>query len=138
MPVTLADVARYRVIFADCDPMRVVYYGNYLRLFEIGRCEFFRGLGHSFQEYVARGLYLAVVEAVCRYHRPALYDDELRIHAGVLRVSGARLSLGYAIYRDDVLLVDGETQHALVGDDGRPQRLPAAFRAVATAAVGSK
>ena len=134
MAPDLAEVARYRVIFGDCDPMRIVYYGNYFRLFEIGRCELFRGLGQPFREYVAQGLYLAVVEATCRYRRPARYDDDLSIRAGVRSVGGARLTIAYAVYRDDELLVEGTTQHALVGDDGRPQRLPAAFRAVAEAA----
>ena len=41
-PPCLRDVARYRVIFADCDPMRVMYHANYLCLFEIGRAESFR------------------------------------------------------------------------------------------------
>ena len=38
----MIEVARYRVIFGDCDPMKIVYYGNYFRLFEIGRAELFR------------------------------------------------------------------------------------------------
>src|SRR4029450_2259386 len=63
MVLPLTPVARYRVLFADCDPMRIVYYASYFRLFEIGRAELFRGLGHCFADYVARGLYLARVSA---------------------------------------------------------------------------
>jgi acyl-CoA thioester hydrolase len=134
MAKPLAEVARYRVLFGDCDPMRIVYYGNYFRLFEIGRSELFRGLGHPFRDYIGQGLYLAVIEAQCRYRSPARYDDDLGIRAGVAAVGGARLTVAYAVYRDDDLLVEGTTEHALVGDDGRPQRLPAAFRATAEAA----
>src|SRR6516165_2732910 len=82
----LRDVARYRVIFGDCDPMRIMYHANYLRLFEIGRAELFRQLGHPFPTYVAQGLYLAVVEATCRYRKPARYDDEVIIRAGFAAV----------------------------------------------------
>jgi acyl-CoA thioester hydrolase len=32
----------YRVIYGDTDQMGVVYYANYLALFERGRCEFIR------------------------------------------------------------------------------------------------
>lgn len=131
MSTPLREVARYRVIFGDCDPMRIVYYGNYLRLFEIGRCELFRALGHPFRDYVEQGLYLAVVGVAVRYRRPARYDDELAIHTGVRSVGRARMTIAYAIHRDGELLVEGETDHALLGDDGRPQRLPAAIRAVA-------
>lgn len=131
MAADLAEVARYRVIFGDCDPMRIMYYGNYFRLFEIGRCELFRGLGHPFRDYVAQGLYLAVIAAHCQYRRPARYDDDLGIRAGIRKVSGARITLAYAVYRDDELLVEGETEHAVLDDDGRPQRMPAVFRAMA-------
>ena len=34
----------YRVLYGDADPMGVVYYGHYLRLFERGRAEFIREL----------------------------------------------------------------------------------------------
>lgn len=125
-----APVARYRVLFADCDPMRIMYYASYFRLFEIGRAELFRGLGHCFADYVARGLYLAVVEATCRYRRPARYDDELDIRCGVRALGRARLTLAYEIRRGDDLIVDGETEHAVLDDDGKPQRLPADFRAM--------
>ena len=125
----LAEVARYRVLFADCDPMRIVYYANYLRLFEIGRCELFRRLGHPFREYVDRGLYLAVTSATCRYRRPARYDDELVIRAGLRHVGRARLTIAYAVLRDGELLAEGETDHAVLDDAGRPQRIPETVRA---------
>lgn len=125
----LPEIARYRVLFGDCDPMRIVYYANYLRLFEIGRAELFRALGHPFADYVARGLYLAVIEAFCRYHAPARYDEELRIHAGVAAVGRARLTIAYEIRGPTgTRLVTGHTEHAVLDDAGRPQRLPGAVR----------
>jgi acyl-CoA thioester hydrolase len=128
------EVARYRVIFGDCDPMRIVYYGNYFRLFEIGRAELFRRFGQPFAIYIARGLYLGVIETTCRYRRPSHYDDELLIHAGVTDVRGARITIGYEIRgTDGELRVEGSTTHAVIGDDGKPQRLPAEFREVARA-----
>src|ERR1700690_3849709 len=97
----LIEVARYRVIFADCDPMRIMYYGTYFRLFEIGRAELFRKIGHPFPEYIARGLYLAVIEASCRYLKPARYDDQLTIRAGVTDIGRARLDISYEIVGQD-------------------------------------
>jgi acyl-CoA thioester hydrolase len=131
--VPLTPVARYRVLFGDCDPMRIVYYGNYLRLFEIGRAELFRRLGHPFKAYVDRGLYLAVIGAECRYRRPARYDDELDILAGIAEIGRVRITLAYAVERDGERLVDGRTEHAILDDDGRPQRIPPEVRALADA-----
>jgi acyl-CoA thioester hydrolase len=135
----LIEVARYRVIFGDCDPMRIMYYGNYFRLFEIGRAELFRRLGHPFPDYVARGLYLGVIEATCRYRRPARYDDELCIRAGILEVGRARLSIAYEVRSAaDQLLVEGSTTHAVLNDAGRPERIPDDFRSAALAMRGKE
>ena len=135
-PPCLRNVARYRVIFADCDPMRVMYHANYLRLFEIGRAELFRLLGHPFPIYVAQGLYLAVIEATCRYTKPARYDDEVIIRAGFAAVGHARLTIAYealGVHRN--ALASGHTEHVVVDDGGRPRRLPPEFRAAALAAM---
>ncbi|GIW44248.1 MAG: hypothetical protein KatS3mg077_1530 [Candidatus Binatia bacterium] len=127
----LQPLAQYRVLFADCDPMRVMYYGSYFRLFEIGRAELFRSLGHPFTRYIAQGLYLAVIETQCRYLRPAVYDDVLEILAGFAEVGGARLRIDYALRKaEGELVATGYTRHAVVNDAGRPVRLPAEFRAL--------
>jgi acyl-CoA thioester hydrolase len=129
----LRDVARYRVIFADCDPMRIMYYGSYFRLFEIGRAELFRALGHPFPAYIARGLYLAVIEASCRYLKPVRYDDELVIRAGVGAVGRARLEIHYAVVgHDGGTRAAGTTVHVVLDESGRPQRIPAEFLAAIT------
>ncbi len=109
--------------------MRIVYYGNYFRLFEIGRAELFRGLGHAFPGYIERGLYLAVLSTSARYHRPARYDDIVHIHAGIPSVGRARLEVHYELKAEDgTLLVSGHTEHAILDDDGRPQRMPQEIR----------
>jgi len=133
------DVSRYRVIFADCDPMRIVYYGSYFRFFEIGRAELFRKLGHPFPEYIAQGLYLGVIETQCRYFKPARYDDELIIRAGVTDVGRARLTIRYEVaHIDGTLLVSGYTTHAVMNEQGRPQRVPEAFRVAAIGQRGTR
>jgi acyl-CoA thioester hydrolase len=136
MELPVIDVARYRVLFADCDPMRIAYYGTYFRLFEIGRAELFRRLGHPFPEYIARGLYLGVIETSCRYRRPARYDDELVIRAAVADVGRVRLQIAYEVVRaaDRELLAGGSTVHAVMDEEGRPRRIPIEFRQAALAA----
>jgi acyl-CoA thioester hydrolase len=131
----LLEVARYRVLFADCDPMRIMYYGSYFRIFEIGRAELFRRLGHPFAEYVARGRYLGVVEATCRYRRPARYDDVLVVRAAIVSFGRARVEIGYELTdAAGALVAEATTVHAVVDDDGRPQRITAEFKAALIAA----
>ena len=59
--------------------MGVVYYANYLRYFEAARVEYLRLLGQDYRAIEAGGIVMAVVEAVCRYHLPARFDDLLSL-----------------------------------------------------------
>ena len=126
------EVARYRVIFGDCDPMRIMYNGCYFRRFEIGWTELFPALGEPLPSCVARGLYLAVIDTMCRYVKPARYDDHLIIRAALTNVGAARFEVHYEIRRhDDELLARGRTVHAVLDEAGRPQRVPEEFKQAA-------
>jgi acyl-CoA thioester hydrolase len=128
----LREVARVRVIYADTDQMGMVYYGNYLRYFEIGRNELLRAAGLSYRGFEeTHGLMLPVVEAAIRYRRPARYDDELSIRAAVPEVNGASAKFVYEIRRlpEAEPLVDGHTVHACVDRAGKVTRIPGALRA---------
>jgi acyl-CoA thioester hydrolase len=127
----LREVARYRVIYGDTDQMGVVYYGNYLRFFEIARNELLRQAGaryHAFEQ--EHRLMLPVVEAHVRYRRPARYDDELAIYAAIPEVRGASARFAYEIRRlsDGESLVDGHTVHACIDAEGRVARIPTELR----------
>jgi acyl-CoA thioester hydrolase len=117
--------ARYRVIYGDTDSMGIVYYANYLRFFELGRNEYMRARGLTYREVEAMGLKLPVVEARCRYLKSALYDDLLTIETRVTRAKGPRVSFAYEL-KNEVgdLLADGHTEHAVLGESGRPVRMP--------------
>jgi acyl-CoA thioester hydrolase len=124
-------VARLRVIYGDTDQMGMVYYGNYLRYFEVARTEFLRGAGAEYRAFeAAHGLRLPVVEAKVNYRKPARYDDELALHAGVPELRKASARFVYAIRRvaDGDLIATGHTVHACVSASGRVVRLPAPLR----------
>src|SRR4029079_241880 len=130
--VELRDVARTRVIYGDTDQMGFVYYGNYLRYFEIGRNEFLRQDGARYRAFEeTHGLMLPVVEAHVRYRRPARYDDELSIRAAIVDVRGASAGCVYQslCLPYDEQLVDGYTVHACIDGEGRVARLPSELRA---------
>ena len=125
----LIEVARRRVVFADCNARNVMHYEAYFRLFEIGRAEFFRKLGHPFPEYIERGEYLAVFETECRYHKPVKYDDEVAIRAGAGDVGRVWVRVEYEIAgAAGELLASGFTSLAAVDGDGKIQRIPIEVR----------
>src|SRR2546426_8050137 len=86
-----------RVRYADTDQMGFAYYGHYLRWFEIGRVELLRSLGMRYRDLDASGVWLPVLEARCRYLKPARYDDLLAVEAGVLRLARASVEFGYPV-----------------------------------------
>src|SRR4029453_17218247 len=71
-----------RVRYKDTDCMKVVYYGNYLTYFEVGRVEFLRQQGLAMSE-VDQRVHLPVVEALVRFRKPARLDDLLEVRCWI-------------------------------------------------------
>jgi acyl-CoA thioester hydrolase len=119
-----------RVRYADTDQMGVAYYGHYLRWFEVGRAEMLRSLGWSYRDVEADGTLLPVVEARCRYLKPARYDDLIAIETGVAELGRATVLFGYRVIRegDEELLAVGSTEHCFLDPGGRPMRPPERLR----------
>lgn len=117
---------RHRVSYGETDAMGVVYYANYLHLFERGRSELIRNLGFSYSVVEERGIFLPVREASCRYLAPARYDDVIHIRTGLSRQTRATLNFEYEIADEDKsrILARGMTQHATVNAQGKPVRIP--------------
>jgi len=125
----LIEVARRRIVFADCNARHVMHYEAYFRLFEIGRAELFRKLGHPFPKYIERGQYLAVFDTQCRYHKPIPYDEEVVIRAGAGEVGRVWVRIDYELtsHAGDVM-ASGFTSLAAVDEQGRIQRIPMEVR----------
>ncbi|CAD0225184.1 4-hydroxybenzoyl-CoA thioesterase family active site [Chryseobacterium sp. JV274] len=90
-----------RVRYAETDPMKYVYYGNYATYFEVGRVELFRSIGISYDEIENQGIWLPVSDYKIKYIRPALYDQKLEIHTYVKKIPGVRIEFEYEIYNEE-------------------------------------
>ncbi len=113
-----------RVRYQETDGMGVLHHANYLTYFEQGRIELLRACGVSYREMEATGLLMVVVKVECRYHRPARYDDLLRLRTKVTRVTAAKVEHTYELLRDQELLAQGATVLACVDRQGVVQRIP--------------
>ena len=89
-----------RVRYAETDPMKYVYYGNYATYFEVGRVELFRELGMPYEEIEQQGIWLPVSEFSIKYLKPALYDQNLEIHTFIKKIPGVRIEFEYEIYNE--------------------------------------
>lgn len=122
----------FRIAYADTDRMGVVYYGNYLTLFERGRTELLRAKGFRYLDLEDKlGVYLPAMEADCRYLAPARYDDLIRIRTWVAELGGAHVVFEHEILHAETgrRLATGRTKHPFVNKDWKPVRVPATLRA---------
>lgn len=110
--------------------MHIVYNGKYLEYFEVGRTEMLRELGLPYSRFEREGFRLPLIDAFCRYHSPARYDDLLDILSSVEEYHTPRLRIEYRIVQNGTghLLVSGYTTHAFVKtESGKPVRPPGIF-----------
>ena len=123
-----AHLYHHRVSYGETDAMKVLYYAEYLHIFERARSAYIRERGLSYSTVEERGLYLPVREATCRYRTPARYDDLLEIRTVISELGRASLVFAYEVYNEaGTLITTGLTEHACVGPEGKPVRLPAWF-----------
>jgi len=126
---TLRGTTHVRVYFADTDKMGIVYHGNYLTWFEVGRTELMRDHGFDYAKVEDRGIALPVTEARLRIRRPAHYNELIEIETRLAPIRTREVTFLYRIRRNDTLLVEGETLHVTVDrDSGRSTRVPDWFR----------
>ncbi|MFC4544749.1 acyl-CoA thioesterase [Paenactinomyces guangxiensis] len=108
-----------RVRYQETDQMGVVYHTNYLVWFEVGRSDFIREQGYSYQELEEKGILLPVVEINCKYLSPARYDQEVVVTTRLADFSGGKIIFEYEARKkeDNQLLVTGVTKHLWVNKE---------------------
>ncbi len=116
-----------RVIYGDTDCMGLAYHANYFRWFEMGRTELFRSLGLAYTEIEARGVFLPVAEAHCKYALPINYDDVLEIETRLDKKVRAGFKFNYRLFKEGQKekLATGFTRHACLNNNGKVIRPPA-------------
>ncbi len=127
--ITISHTSTVRVRYADTDKMGVVYNGNYLTYFEIGRTELLRAIELPYSELEKHGCLLPVSEAKVLYKIPAVYDDILHITTTFkYSAHSATITIEYKITRDADCIAEGYTTHPFLNaTTRRPMRPPKLF-----------
>lgn len=116
----------YRVCYADTDQMGIVYYGNYAKLFEIGRGEAFRQIGMTYKALEATGVIMPVIHLEVNYHASAFYDDLLTIQTAINSFPTTRVKFEHEIYNEaGKLLITGSVTLCFINQNkSRPVKIP--------------
>ena len=67
--------------FYSLDPMQIVWHGNYINYFELGRRSLLEKIGYGYNEMKESGYAFPVVEISVKYLQPLRYKDRIRIKA---------------------------------------------------------
>jgi acyl-CoA thioester hydrolase len=114
-----------RIRYKDTDRMGVVYYGNYLTFFEVGRTELMRQIGIPNSDLEARGYTLPVVDATATYRGNVGYDEIITVRTTISGVTRVRIRFDYQVLDlSGRLLVTGHTIHACLDSSMKPARVP--------------
>ncbi len=137
LPEGGAHRTQVRVRFGDTDPYGIVYFVSYFRYCHRAIEEFLRAVGLKPEETfknVQEGFGLPIVEAWCRFRRPARYGDILVIETRIQELRPKAVIFRFEFYPENSRQLLAEGTANLVAIDSTwqvrelPERIKEAFR----------
>jgi acyl-CoA thioester hydrolase len=124
-----------RVRFGDTDPYGIVYFASYFRYCHGAIEEYWRALGLAPEEIwrnVPEGFGLPIVEAWCRFRRPARYGDLLRIETRIQELRHNAIKFRFEFFPESGadLLAEGTATLVAIDAGWQARDLPAGLRRV--------
>jgi len=109
-----------RVRWGDVDAARIIFYGSYIRFFEIAETELFRAVGLSYGVmFDELDIWLPRVHLECDFHRVAQLDDllELSVYVGPFGNKSMRLNFEVRRKGETEIIADAHFVLAAVNRD---------------------
>lgn len=89
-----------RVRWGDVDAANIIFYGSYIRFFEIAETELFRSVGMPYGKIFDQlDIWLPRVHLECDFHRAARMDDLLEVSVYVGRIGTTSVRLNFEVRR---------------------------------------
>jgi acyl-CoA thioester hydrolase len=114
----------------EVDGFRHVNNATYMQYLEAARGAFLRAIGLGYAKFHEWEAYPVVVHAELDYESSARADEELEIEVTLAEWRRTQFKMTYQIrnVQTGVRIVRAETHHAFTDPQGRPKRVPDAFR----------
>jgi YbgC/YbaW family acyl-CoA thioester hydrolase len=101
-----------RVRWGDVDAARIIFYGSYIRFFEIAETELFRAVGMPYGKvFDELDIWLPRVHLECDFRRVSQLDDLLEVSVYVGNVGNTSLRLDFEVRRKGP---DGSVEEGLI------------------------
>lgn len=127
-PGQIACTIRHTVAFYETDAMGIVHHSNYVRFLELARVQFMAEHDRPYLEYVAQGYHMPVTRIAVSYKRPCRFADAIDVTCWLAWARHASLGFHYRLTVAGQLVATGESDHAMIDQEGRPKRLPTDMR----------
>lgn len=116
----MEHISTIEVRYAETDQMGIAHHSSYPIWFEVARTEFIKKAGISYTDVEKQGVITPLTGLECKYKKAAFYEDQLKIHVTLTRLTPVRLEFSYKVTREDELIATGKTSHGMVGKDMKP------------------
>ncbi|MDL2262409.1 acyl-CoA thioesterase [Bacteroidales bacterium OttesenSCG-928-I21] len=97
---------KHRVLYADTDAMGVMYYANYLRVYEAARADFLDKINLPLSDMEKTGVICPVINVNADYLRSAKYDWVVKVITKVEKAPAAKLIVQHEMYSPDGVLLN--------------------------------
>jgi acyl-CoA thioester hydrolase len=114
---SLTTIIKLRVRFHECDPLQIVWHGNYFKYFEEGRECFGREHGISYLDAQAKGYSTPIVKSHCEHKLPLRYSDAFQVETTFINSDAAKLNFKYKIFKGENLICTGETLQVFLDEN---------------------
>ena len=122
------------VRWSDVDYAGIIFYGAYVRFFEMAETEMFRHAGIPYGEVFDRyDFWLPRAHLSCDFTYPARLDDELRVAAYFTKFGRSSMRINFDVLHRGEGVLAASAHEVLVCTDRdslRPKPIPADFRRV--------
>jgi len=82
--------------FHDVDSMGITWHGNYLRYFEIARCQLLDEIQYGYREMQASGYSWPIVDLQIKYVQPSTFEQKVKVIASLVEWEN-RIKINYQV-----------------------------------------
>ncbi|HLP22087.1 MAG TPA: acyl-CoA thioesterase [Chitinophagales bacterium] len=117
---SLSAVARIEIRFNECDPLGIVWHGNYVNYFQEGREAFGKKYGLDYMEMYKKGYATPIVHLATDFKRTLTYKDIALVETTMRHTHAAKVIFDYVIKNENTgeLICKGTTTQVFVSSVG--------------------
>ena len=117
----MIKATRHKVCYFETDAMKCVHHSNYIRWFEMARCDYLEQIGLPYSTIEEDGYLSPILSVSCEYKDMTRFGDEVYILTELESFTGITFTLNYEVLgaHDKKLKVKGSTKLCLLDKEGK-------------------